>query len=885
MKKLTGILILCGLIILASLSAAASDITGHLHEDAVKMLSDFQIMNGYPDGTYRPDASITRAEFAALTVRFAGMEESANGYYGANSFYDVSQSDWYSEYAAFCKSMGFIDGYSDGSFGGNDSITSKQAVKIVLSVLGYKNIAESSGGYPDGYLKLAYENGLLKGVTAGDTSATRGEIARLLVNALDTKIADETYTTGSKEYYITDTTQIENLGYVKYTGYVDAVYSLSADNGLSVEAEDEIIIGGNKYLLLSKSDPAEFFGLEVDFYVKEERGGNADEIYHIALAKNDKSISVDAGDILDSTTLSVFRYNNGSGNKSVNLSAPLIIYNGKVLTTAQMTDSVLKIGNGSVTLLDSDSDGNYEKILVWEYSALVVRSVSEDAIYAELSRNVAIPEEDDRDGAVVVYKNGKKCTLADIVKGDVISAYASKDGKYVRIVADGAKVEGTVTATAQQDGKNEFDLDNGRTYTTESYYQSLINSDSSRIDIPEPGDNVVLYLDSYGRIAFSELVLDNSGLRYGYLIDSAVDGGISGTVWIKYLNDSNEIIEAQVGRNNSVRAGYVDGSSYIVKRMKSDEFYEKLAPEGSTAKQMIKYVADEEGIISELYLVDVESYGDIWGECDETTKSRTYAGNLFGQNYIVDQYTKIFYIPTNSAENVYRSGNAMAYLVYNKGYSAYVYDVDNLHVGCLLIRETVASSGGYKYIIDVTNDDFMLIEASRHVTNEDGNTQLQLSGWIEGEQATVLVSDTLEKNSEPISGLTKGKLIQFKTNASIRKAAESADEPLQMILYETRCDFTSENNDEILWELVGISQDNSKLRTILGTISYRDENLVKINVSGTEYPIVVSDYARIVAYDVEENTGKLVSVEEMNEGKRVYVRQRYNNVIEVFILE
>lgn len=451
MKRLIGFLAVFSFIIVGSLTVSASDITGHIYEDAVKMLSDFEIMQGYPDGTFRPDNSITRAEFAALVVRFAGMEESVNGYYGPNIFTDVSQSDWYSEYVAFCKSMGYIDGYDDGRFGGSDNITSKQAVKIILSVLGYKNIAESSGGYPDGYLKIAYQNNILKGISANDTGATRGEIARLLVNALDSKIADETYTTGSKEYYILDTTHLENLGYVKYTGYVDAVYSLSAENGLSVDSEDEIIISGNKYLLLSKSDPSEFFGLEVDFYVKEGRGNNGDEIYHLT-AKKDKSISVKAEDILDSTNLSVFCYNNGSGNKSVNLSAPLIIYNGKVLTTAQMSESVLKIGNGSVTLVDSDFDGNYERILVWEYSALVVRSVTEDAIYAELSRNVTLPDENGRGTAVVVYKDGKKCTLADIVKGDVISAYVSKDGEYVRIVADGAKIEGRIMAVAQEDG-------------------------------------------------------------------------------------------------------------------------------------------------------------------------------------------------------------------------------------------------------------------------------------------------------------------------------------------------------------------------------------------------------------------------------------------------
>ena len=69
------------------------------------------MINGYSDGTFRPNAKITRAEFTAIAMRFSNQMLS-----GTNPFRDVSRTDWYYYAVVGASQYGWITGYSDGTF-------------------------------------------------------------------------------------------------------------------------------------------------------------------------------------------------------------------------------------------------------------------------------------------------------------------------------------------------------------------------------------------------------------------------------------------------------------------------------------------------------------------------------------------------------------------------------------------------------------------------------------------------------------------------------------------------------------------------------------------------------------------------------------------------
>ena len=100
------------------------------YTNAISTLSNMGILTGYEDGTFKPDASVTRAEFATIAARFSDgeIEDFA-------SFPDVPEDHWASKYIAKAEKLGWIKGYDDGTFGPENEITRAQAMTLVNRVL------------------------------------------------------------------------------------------------------------------------------------------------------------------------------------------------------------------------------------------------------------------------------------------------------------------------------------------------------------------------------------------------------------------------------------------------------------------------------------------------------------------------------------------------------------------------------------------------------------------------------------------------------------------------------------------------------------------------------------------------------------------------------
>ena len=104
------------------------------YNNAVSTLSRMGVIGGYADGTFRPDAPISRAEFAKIAVSFTQN----NGSAVYNYFTDVKPTDWFAPYVTAAKDAGLIEGYSDGSFKPESKITRAEACAIVNRTLGRK---------------------------------------------------------------------------------------------------------------------------------------------------------------------------------------------------------------------------------------------------------------------------------------------------------------------------------------------------------------------------------------------------------------------------------------------------------------------------------------------------------------------------------------------------------------------------------------------------------------------------------------------------------------------------------------------------------------------------------------------------------------------------
>src|SRR5690554_1021100 len=164
-----------------------SDMNDQPSAEAVARLELLNVLKGYPDGTFRPEGEITRAEFAAVAVRISGLEGAAQSAQGMiTSFSDVPAWHWASGYVGIAASSGVVNGVGNGLFAPEAPVKYEEAVTMLVRALGYGPEAQSRGGYPYGYLIVAEQIDLLDGVrgTQG-TFATRGTVAMLTDNALE----------------------------------------------------------------------------------------------------------------------------------------------------------------------------------------------------------------------------------------------------------------------------------------------------------------------------------------------------------------------------------------------------------------------------------------------------------------------------------------------------------------------------------------------------------------------------------------------------------------------------------------------------------------------------------------------------------------------------
>lgn len=101
----------------------------HWASNYIGYMQQFGIITGYADGSFRPDASVTRAEFAAIASRFERLTE------GTKSFSDVPSSHWAAKYINFAATRGWVNGYADGTFRPNNSITRAEVAAVTCRLL------------------------------------------------------------------------------------------------------------------------------------------------------------------------------------------------------------------------------------------------------------------------------------------------------------------------------------------------------------------------------------------------------------------------------------------------------------------------------------------------------------------------------------------------------------------------------------------------------------------------------------------------------------------------------------------------------------------------------------------------------------------------------
>lgn len=185
--------VFCAVPLQATAASQLKDIDGHWAQVQIQSMSDKGIITGYPDNAFKPNNTITRAEFITLTNRAFSYKETAQ-----INYTDVSVSDWFAPEIAKAKAAGYIAGYEDGTMKPNAEISRQEVAKILAvilklnisnGVIDYFNDSASIPAWSKEYIaamtKGAYMNGYPDGTFKPTKSLTRAEAAVIMNRSLD----------------------------------------------------------------------------------------------------------------------------------------------------------------------------------------------------------------------------------------------------------------------------------------------------------------------------------------------------------------------------------------------------------------------------------------------------------------------------------------------------------------------------------------------------------------------------------------------------------------------------------------------------------------------------------------------------------------------------
>ncbi len=435
---------------------AYSDVTaGTITDEAVSILSNLNILTGFEDGTFRPDETVTRAQMAAIICRTLGYESQAESSKGFTVFNDVAGDHWASGYVNVAQAQGIINGYGNGNFGPEDQVTYEQAVKMIVSALGYDLAAQSKGGYPTGYLAIASAEGITKNANGrvGD-AAKRATIAVLVYNSLEVQLMDQTsWSTGTEgdKYTQTDKTVLSQyLDVIKVEGVVTAAplvgittYAADGPQNATVYGKEFYYSNGVYTNTADQNFPADcslvdanaLFGKKVVAYI----GAHADKetgrkmIYAMSEKQGANEVTViNANQLTNATVDGEISYKKAGASRAtdVKLATGAVAYknfaNQGITASSTGTDDIAGlVSAGVIELISNDNDSFIDYIMITAYDneAVIETVENEDGIISFDLYKGSLDEVDteEEDELVVVYKDGELTTVDALAANDTVS--------------------------------------------------------------------------------------------------------------------------------------------------------------------------------------------------------------------------------------------------------------------------------------------------------------------------------------------------------------------------------------------------------------------------------------------------------------------------------
>ncbi len=493
--------------------------------EVVDTLVSLGVINGYTDGSFKPNDTVTRAEMAKMIYVLRTGNSDASAYNNDKTTFTDINGHWARGYVKYCQSLGIIAGQSATTFAPDQTVTAQEAAKMLLVTLGYD--AQKAGlvgiNWASKTNALADENGLLEDVTTSFTGpCPRQYAAQLMYNAIDASTVvwrDDAYTKYNYNGDENPTIGEKYMGLKYATGILMASGKVGLDNtgaskALVVKADEKQTVLNTKYdandlikFTDIKTDYSDLLGMAVKVMYKDK-----DKVYGVyATDDNDVNIAALASDLdtvsgeakfkVDDTKYSVNKngmtiYTIGVDTKGdVKIASTAVKNNASDISTAI---KAIKDSDMEITVISNDNDEKVDAIFVnnktfAKLTTVNSTSVSYKSVLLDMKGNtigaaVKLDLEDDEPEVYDGYKKDDYVFVgADLYNDAVVIEKAQTiSGKSNSFKDNSIKLDGEWHDYVLAPGKS-YTAKAGKTYTayvygSYAYYLTGETGSSSDVD-------------------------------------------------------------------------------------------------------------------------------------------------------------------------------------------------------------------------------------------------------------------------------------------------------------------------------------------------------------------------------------------------------------------
>lgn len=737
--------------------ALPPDISGTKYEEAAEILGALGIMVGDAGtGAFRPNDRILRSEMAKVAVYTIGLEDVANSSNAPTRFPDVVPNHWANGAINVASQQGMVIGDDVGTFRPDDPVLFQEAVAIMVRALGYEPRAATIGGYPSGYMVIASENQMLKGITAtGPEPATRGDIAQLVFNSLTVNLMEQTGFGSDVSYQVVDKTLLyDRLNVEKAYGQITGTSETTLSGG-STTAEDRIMINETTFIE-GDTRARQLLGYNVVYYARVDATSDEKTLI-VVRPQNSKNntLTINATDIVSVTgeaeqNKTVTYWGNAdtdANTKTVSIVAsPVYIYNGKY--SDSVTLEMLKPESGNLILLDTDMNNVYDIVFVNHFTNIVVETVSEATgrITDKYNNGSLLLDPNNDNIKYTIIRNGQEIETTDLAEWNVISYTISADKELIKAYVSTESVTGTVT----QISENGFKIDNSaQTYKKAANYPNEINLQ----------DRGRFYLDMEGNVAAVDTTANQStsAIRgaYAYLVNAGVRGTLEDTLQFKLFTSAGETVVLDAATRMRVNNTY---------GLNSSEVLAQLGKDGVVSPQLITYETNASGRITGIDIADTRAdnnpvnpsvFTRNFAAADQIYRS---ASGMLGDVRVTEN-TVVFDIPAEAGTDTTRYAvRNRTMFTDNTPYDIIVYDLqEDFSARAIIVTSTTGITDAQAPIV--------LVDEVASAQNENFEAVDIVYGLQNGTRVEIMSTDKNVFVKDSGKRIKQGDIFQYSTDA------------------------------------------------------------------------------------------------------------------------